>query len=505
MASVTSGGFVRRTRTQIIEDITEKFQERFGENITTASDSVFGKFISILSEEVLRQEQLMEEVYANRSISGAEGVYLDDIASRYGLNRRGKIAGSGTAQVQYNNTIISGTTIATTAEITASNGIKYNPLASTELVSKWSGAVIELADLVAGNYNFSIVNTTTGVTENTTINLPDTTLASVITWMEALETFINDNTTDNATLIDVDAAGIINIGYNTSGEFIGLTEATAFSMAPLAGLHWAAVEVVAATPGYYPLPVGGVTNLSPSFTGFEDITNTFTFNAGSEVETDAELRIRIAQQSAGGVKGSRDYIVNQLLALDNVTTVRIYDNPETTTLTLTDPDGGPDFTVADPFTFNVVVLGGVASEIAQSIYESKPINCLTFGSTTTSVITADGYTENVSFTPAEERPLSVRITYSQPAGQPALSAGEQSAVFDSINTLISTQPIGATIFNSQLVASVLRTLSTSRLSSATVELKDEADADIEYSSSDFTVNYKQAATVSEAETFYVKV
>lgn len=505
MASVTTGGFVRRTRTQIIEDITDKFKERFGENINTASDSVFGKFISILSEEVLRQEQLMEEVYSNRAISGAEGVYLDDIASRYGLNRRGKVAGSGTVHVQYNNTIISGTTIATTAEFSASNGIKYNPIASTELVTKWSGAVIELADLTAGNYDFSIVNTTTGVTEVTTINLPDTTLASVITWMEAVETFILANTTDNASLISVDPSGILYIGYNSDGEFIGLTEATAFSMSPLKGLHWAAVEVVAATTGFYPLPVGGVTNLSPSFTGYEDLRNTFTFNSGSDVETDAELRIRIAQQSAGGVKGSRDYIVNQLLALDNVSSVRIYDNPELTTLTLTDPDGGPDFTVATPFTFNTVVSGGVASEIAQTIFDSKPINTLTYGSTTTAVTTADGYTENVSFTPAEDRPLSVRITYSQPAGQPALSAGEKSAVFSAVESLVDTQPIGATIFNSQLVASVLRSLSTTRLSSATVELKDEADADIEYSSADFTVNYKQVATVSEAETFYVKV
>lgn len=504
MSEITSAGYTRRNRPEIREDIENRFKTLFGANINTGDDSVFGKIIDSITELQLERENLEEEIVATRSISGAEGVYLDDIASRFGVFRRGKIAGSGVAHVRYNNTTPSGTSIPTTSEFTAANGIKYAPNAITDLDTNWDGLVLKKADLSTGNYDFAILNTETAILEEATFAVLSLSDVDVLAFLNDVKDFILNNTSDNDSLVFVDTTNVVlYAGYSSSTNFTGLSERTTFTMDPFVGEFWSGVDVTAKTTGFYPVGVGEINSLTPSFTGLVATSNGKVFSSGSEVETDAELRIRIQGVSSASPKGSINEIIGALFEVENVSDVRIYNNPTEVDLTIVDPDGGPDFTVAGPFTFTPVVYGGLGTDIIATLFANKPINTLTDGETSVTVTASDGLTEVVKYTAAVERPLSVRITYVPSTGV-SLSTGERNAIVAALQEAFSSARIGGTLFNTQLISAVLRSVPYDRVTTVTVEVKDEADLDVEYSSADFQVNYKQVATLDPAEVVFVK-
>lgn len=48
-------------------------------------------------------------------------------------------------------------------------------------------------------------------------------------------------------------------------------------------------------------------------------------------------------------------------------------------------------------TFQTIVYGGTAEEVAQVIYNTKPINTLTYGTTAITIVTEDGGQEVIRF------------------------------------------------------------------------------------------------------------
>lgn len=489
---LTEFGLERRNRTEILEDITQRFKDRFGVDISTGDSSVFGKFIALLSELELEREKMAEEVYYNRTISGAEGIYLDDIASRYGVFRRGKVAGSGIAHVQYDDTFLDGTTISTTDTFSSDNGRKYSPIAPTTLSQSWAGMVIEKADVALATYNISLINPDTldvAADSFTPNSLSD---ADIITFFGEIAAFIIANTSDNDNIVYVDETDVIlYVGYSND-EFIGLTEPTNFTMSPKMGLYWSGVEVECNTKGYFENPAGAINGFSNGFTGYIEATNGREFDPGSEVETDAELRIRMNQVRLATASGTRDGIVRALLALDNVNQVRIYDNPTSS-----------DTPEADAFTFHVVIDGGLDSVIAQTIYDNKPINTATTGTTSVSVDTADGDEEVIKFSRAVEVPLAFRITYVSADGVP-LTASEKTTINTAISNLLQEFRIGGTVYNTQTISAVLSSVGFTRMTDVTVEVKEVSEPDGSYSELNKVLAYNEIATVDSTNIIYIR-
>ncbi|MNQ89168.1 hypothetical protein D3C85_1044660 [compost metagenome] len=82
-----------------------------------------------------------------------------------------------------------------------------------------------------------------------------------------------------------------------------------------------------------------------------------------------------------------------MIGVDGVTQVQIYENDTN----ITDSNGVP------AHSFLPIVLGGSSTEIAQAIWENKPIGILSEGNTTVSVEDIQGFNHDVSF----ERPNPV--------------------------------------------------------------------------------------------------
>lgn len=490
--TVTAAGFERRNRNQILEDITSRFTRAFGADLSTGDDSIAGKFIALLSELILENEKLQEEAYSNRSINGAEGIYLDDIASRYGVFRRGKVAGSGTAHIAYDSTFLDGTQISTTDLFSADNGRKYAPVAATTLSESWAGWKVELADVQLATYSISLLNPDTLDVVASTFTPNSLSLGDVVSFFQSIATFITDNTSDNDSIVYVDEdEGVLYVGYN-NGTFVGLTEPTNLTMSPKMGVYWSGVEVACTTKGYFDCPAGTISGFSNGFTGYIEATNGKALDPGSEIETDAELRIRLNRVRTESSSGTRDGVVRALFALDNVKQVRIYDNPT--------PVDTPE---ADAFTFHTVVDGGLDSEIAQTIYDNKPLNVLTDGTISIPVDTADDSVEVISFSKAVEVALSLRITYISGDGT-ALTGSEKTSINTAISTLLTDFRIGGTVYNTQLVSSVLRSVDPTRINDVTVEVKLKGAPDEDYSENNLPLAFNEIASIDASDIEYIR-
>ena len=163
--------------------------------------------------------------------------------------------------------------------------------------------------------------------------------------------------------------------------------------------------------------------------GWQSVTNLSTASPGSAQETDAQLRIRQAASVAipslsilGGTLGAVE-------ALAGVTEVRAYENyPD-----VTDSNGLP------PHSISLVVQGGDATEIAQTILAKKGPGCATYGTTTENVTDpATGIIYAIHFYRPTPVTVNVAVTIT------ALT-GYTTAVGTEIKNAIAAYISGATI------------------------------------------------------------
>lgn len=486
MAQLTEFGFERDNRTDITQRVNNSFRNKFGANLLLTDDSIAGLLRSVISERSLEFEKLLEDVYYSRTLNGAEGIALDDSASYFGFIRRGPQPSSGVAHIEFvDNGTNLGTLVQTTNTFTASNGLTYAVVSGGALNSNITGAIIDVNQLTAGNYEFFITNTIDGTVSNQVITLGGTDPVSIDSFAVSLVSFVTTNTEGNASSV-FEEAGIVYIGYGSSTEFIGLAQPVYFESTdlPTGFTFWSGYDVSATVSGFNPLAVDGINGFSNEFAGYQSATNTTDFNPGAENETDAEFRLRIQTEELRTPAGTRDAISDAISDVDNVISFRLYDNPTPT-----------DRVEADALSFNVAVRGGTNTSIAQAIYDNKPINVQTSGDTVVAVATADGQTENIFFTQAKESAFDLKIGYVANNTTP-LNSLEIKNVEDSINNLLSSRALGLGVSNPQLASAVLVGLPAGRLLSVVVQVKRPAEGVDAFSQRDLEVSFDQYAEIS---------
>lgn len=485
MGKLTEFGFERDNRTDIIGKLSAKFRNKFGNDILLTDDSVAGLLLAVMAEGRLEVEKLAEDVYYSRTLNGAEGVYLDDALSYYNFPRRGKIAGSGDVHINYTaSTTASSQEVDSNYVFSAENGVNYSPTDSTILSQVVSGFYLDASTLPLGNYQFSITNTVTLEVVTETFSISTASTAEYESFCTDLVNFWLDNTSDNTGSVYRSGTELY-VGYNSNQSFTGVTEPTFFRSQPGVGELWSQIFIEASEKGFNELEAGGITGMTPSFTGFLDVVNVIDFYPGAENETDAEYRARFVESRGSFPSATREGMLDALREITGVEDVVIYDNPSLT-----------DITEADALTFNTVVRGGSNQDIAKTIYQNKPVNTLTSGTITIPVDTSDNDVESISFSKASVYGADIRITYKLGNTTP-LSSTERQAVQDNINALMLDVNIGDTVYNTQIVSSILSALKTNRLISVTVEVKRSIEPDESYGVDDIEPLYFEYVEVDD--------
>ena len=158
------------------------------------------------------------------------------------------------------------------------------------------------------------------------------------------------------------------------------------------------------------------------------VTGTECLSAGSDAESDTELRERLKAAIAGTGSSSANAIRAALLRIPTVQYAEVIEND-----TDTEDDAG-----RPPHSFECYVLGGADhyQEIAESIFDKRPIGIRTVGDNEITVTDASGNEKQVRFSSALNVNVNVRVQIRTDATYAADGAEKiHASVSDHINGL----------------------------------------------------------------------
>lgn len=122
--------------------------------------------------------------------------------------------------------------------------------------------------------------------------------------------------------------------------------------------------------------------------------------AGEDEESDADLRVRFAGTVQGSGSCNENALRSALLRIPGVKYAAVIVNGEDTT----DSSGRP------PHSFECYVQGGDGreQEIAETIFEKKPVGIKTYGDITKTVIDASGIQQSIRYSPAQKVAVKIK-------------------------------------------------------------------------------------------------
>jgi uncharacterized phage protein gp47/JayE len=469
LAGITEYGFQRKILQEILTSMKTNVRNKLGEDWNIATGSIEDQFISTFAEEADQCWQGLEGVVSSGTLDGAEGIYLDDILSRQGVYRKGKTASSGRATLfsSYATTNL-GVTIPTTSTVGATNGLVYNVVESRVIDNFMSCYKLSTAQLTVGTtYNITIYNANAASDRVFTFTV--TTESSKDTMLINFAEFVNEVVLDKPSNAFFDAATrTAYVGFN---PFTKLPQpfvaGTLFVQStPRVGSFGHTLELRSPQLGFNPLSADSLTNLSPSYTGYESVVNGDDFNAGSEVQTDTEYRLSALNIKETSIAGTVDSIISGLLRIDGVVDAAVFENP--TQDTIYDVS---DKIVCQPFTYNVVVLGGDDNKVAQVILDKSPANTKRYGTYSAMATNSKGQSVNVNFTRCGYFDVGVEVKYRTKDGSP-LTETEKANVIENLGLASSELTIGDIVVPSALQAVVFQSVSFTRLKSVEILIRD---------------------------------
>ncbi len=387
MAGLSSEGFSVKRLSEIVTSRQESARNFFGTSAAVGVNDVLGRALRIHSPAEADLWELAEAVYNSFNPASATGVQLDVIVSYGGLTRFEAAPSTVSLLVtgDYNTFISSGssvtssftseqfdTTEAVTLNTTSVAGTTVEPLTAVE------GQVYSIV-LGADTYSYTALSgdTTTEVAEG-------------------ISTAVNNSQSYSATTSD-DTQVVVT--FNDVFVPKALSVSSGMTIRKVAKL----VSAQADEDGEIEQPIGTLDTIASPTTGWDSVTNPEAASLGRDQETDEELRVRFENAKEANAKGTLDSIYSNLLLVDGVEDVQVYEN----TGNDTDSNGVPAHSIS------VVILGGNSQDIVDTIWLVKPAGINTYGNTSVSTNDSQGISHIINFNRPVEIPIYITMTVSQ--------------------------------------------------------------------------------------------
>lgn len=190
---------------------------------------------------------------------------------------------------------------------------------------------------------------------------------------------------------------VASVTGDPDARFANIAEITA----AVDGVYIADMEAQA--PGPVRANANTLTTIPEPVIGFQDVNNPEDAVLGLTSETDTDLRARWRAQLSRAGSGTVDAIRADVLQV--ATTATVIENDTSSTSV----EGLP------PHSFEVMVTGGVDADIAEAIFSTKPAGIQAYGSTTVTVLDAQGNGHVIGFSRPESVDvwLDINISYLQ--------------------------------------------------------------------------------------------
>jgi uncharacterized phage protein gp47/JayE len=413
MANTTYGltdvGFVNKRLSDILTDKRAKAVQLFqdlvlpGDVVDTSDSSILGRLIAIdAAGEALIWEQ-MQEIYAAFDPNSATGIALDNLVALGGITRQS--ATFSTAQVILsgdNGTLVaSGLTIGSTTD--ASQWTLLSPVA----LSPTSATGATFSPLViADNTLYSI--TYSSISTSNSINYTSGTGATAASIVAGISALVG---TSHPTLKASIIGTTVNLSRVDEFSVVSFTSSTNLGITKVQKIG----EVQSTVSGPVNAEVNTLTTILTPQLGWDSVTNPIAASAGRDLETDEQLRLRFRETKFERASNILEALYSSLISLEGVQEVRIYEN---------DTDVTNEFGVP-PHSFMPIVLGGLSSDIAESIWSNKPMGIRSFGDTVVVIYDSQGvdgsqgFAHSIGFERPDPVPAYITMTIETDSNFPA--------------------------------------------------------------------------------------
>lgn len=338
MAGLTAAGFQAKRLPEIKAELEQSINDALGAQIDWSADTPDGQTSGVLAEARAALWALAESIYQSQYPSTASGVSLDRSVDLNGVTRLPATSTTCAEVVVFGDvgTVLSVGRLAQNAQTEDSYSL-------TEAVTiSLTNAVRVRVEVgtVADSADYTITLGATAYTINSGIGA---TSASILTALQSALPVTVTTTLDGDLLVELDTPETISVSAN-----LVVTEAGNLA-------NFAAVET-----GRKLLPAGTLTVIETPVSGWSGVSNRTDGIAGTERETDEELRIRRAESIGISAQNTLEAITANLRQLSGVSSVTVRQNNGT----VTDGDGIP------PQHIWCIVSGGDQDEIAEVLFKT---------------------------------------------------------------------------------------------------------------------------------------
>jgi uncharacterized phage protein gp47/JayE len=355
---------IRRNATDIFSDLVPA-----GDVLDTSEASTIGRLVNIAALSETDLWEAIQEVYLAFDPNSASGIALDNLVALSGIVRRGATASTARVLLRATSGIIvpQNSVVSSSLTNTQFNIIEDVIFDSTNVV----GVSIGLQTVAEGS-----VYEITYQDSNNTVAFSYTAQAGDVS-LDILNALTNQINTNLGTLLTA----------NVSGDFIEIEADNQVSQASYSvtgTLYFnktvKGTTVEAAEVGPKQQSKGTIDVIATPVSGWDSVEQITSTVVGSLGETDAELRARFNETKYTRGSNIMEALRSQLLNVDGVTDVRVYENETNST----DANGLP------PHSFRVLIRGGLEEEIAYTIWRNKPAGIATSGNVVVEILDQQG-------------------------------------------------------------------------------------------------------------------
>lgn len=354
-----------------------------GDVVDTSDSSILGRLIGIVSPAEADVWEAAQEVYDAFNPNSATGVALDNLVFLGGLTREDPTY--STAQAIFTGDVGTLIPAGQTIRPSTSNNDFQNTVSVT-LSSNSAVGVGVSPSTVANNttYTLTYSNTTSSSTisytsgSGATLSSIEAGIAQVVGSSHPL---LQTSIVNNILYVSVEDQ---TSSYNwTSSSNLGINKTSNIS------------SIQAIETGPINQEANTITQIQTPVLGWDSVTNPLAATPGSNEETDSELRERFRESKYLRASNILESLYSGLISLSNVEEVQIYENDTDST----DSNGIPSHS------FMPIVLGGIDSEVANTIWKRKPMGIKSYGNTSVVIYDSQGFSHSIGF----ERPVPIPI------------------------------------------------------------------------------------------------
>lgn len=437
MAGVSRQGLEIKTLDDVLTDYKTNAAAIFsdlvpaGDVVDVTDDSALGRMIGVIAPAEASVWEALQQVFNSFNPTTAIGIALDNIVALSGITRLN--AQSTRAQVILEGNLNVVVSSPQGKAYSSSTQRVFSILNPVVLNTQNASGLGIYPSTVAANTSYRFSYSIDGVNYNDAVYTSPATGNTAQTILDGLQQKVEELFSNTFTT------------YQNSGRLY-IIRTDPFQIADFQVSPSLLIQkirklgiVVDDQFGEYPQDAMSIDTISVPIQGWDSISNPVAATTGRLSETDEELRERFRNSKFFQSQNILEGILDSIKNVPGVADVVIYENDTANT----------DIYGVPPHSFMPIVLGGLPSDVAQTIWNNKPTGIPSVGDTTVQIADSQGLLHNISYKQPIQVPVYIEMTVTdlgQMPGDAAVLIKQNLANYSNQNLFISDDVIYSRLY-----------------------------------------------------------